>query len=116
MTATLDRVMAIVAEHSGIRADRLSAGSAIDQDVRIAGDDVSEVIEILSDEFGEQVRGWPWPRFANLSEPHLFIGFWLLWRLISWPIRGHLFDPSPYERLELGHIAKAIDAGHWLEP
>jgi Protein of unknown function (DUF1493) len=116
MPSTLDRVIEIVSEHSGIRRDRLSASSSLDQDVRISGDDVTELVEALAREFGEQVWQWPWQRFAELSEPHLFTGLLFFWRLLIWPIRRRIFDPSPYERLELGHIAKAIDAGHWLEP
>jgi hypothetical protein len=116
MSPTLDRVIQIVAEHSGIRDDRLSAFSAIDQDVRISGDDVTELVEALARDFGEQVCHWPWQRFAELNEPHIFTGLWFFWRLLTWPVRGRIFDPSPFERLELGHIAKVIDAGHWLEP
>ncbi len=116
MASTLDRVIEITAERTGVRRDRLSASSAIDQDIRIAGDDIDELAEALAAEFGEQVWQWPWARFANLNEPHLFTGFFFMWRLLTWLIRGRIFDPSPYERLELGHIAKVIDAGHWLEP
>lgn len=116
MSATLDRVIEIVAAQSGVRQDRLCASSAIDQDIRVSGDDVDELAETLATEFGVQVHSWPWHRFANLSEPHLFTGFWFIWRLLTWPMRGRVFDPSPYERLELGHIAKVIEAGHWLEP
>ena len=29
---------------------------------------------------------------------------------------GHVLDQSRYERIELGHIALCIDAGHWIEP
>lgn len=116
MSTTLDRVIEIVAEHSGIKRERLSYSSAIDQDVRISGDDVTELAEAFAKEFGEHVWEWPWQRFAELSEPHVFTGLLFFWRLLTWPIRGRVFDPSPYERLELGHIAKVIDAGHWLEP
>lgn len=113
---TLDRVIQIVSKHSGIKPEKLSATSAIDQDVRISGDDVTELAEALAREFGEQVWQWPWQRFAELSEPHLFTGVWFFWRLLTWPIRGRIFDPSPFERLELGHIAAMIDRGRWFEP
>lgn len=116
MSTTLDRVIALVADQTGVKAERLFGESAIDQDIGVSGDDVDELVRALGQKFGEQVYTWPWHRFANLSEPHLFTGLYFLWRLVSWPIRGRLFDPSPYERLELGHIAKVIDAGHWLEP
>jgi acyl-homoserine lactone acylase PvdQ len=114
--AVLDRVIVIAAEQSGIPAHRLTACSALDQDMRISGDDVTEFVAALAGEFGDGVWQWPWQRFANLSEPHLFTGFLFFWRLLTWPIRGRVFDPSPYERLELGHIAKVIENGHWAEP
>lgn len=116
MTATLERVREIAAKLSGIRLEKLSEHSAIDQDMKISGDDVTEFAEALANEFGDHVWQWPWQRFAELSEPHLFTGLWFFWRLLTWPVRGRVFDPSPFERLELGHIAKAIDAGHWIEP
>lgn len=116
MSAALERVIDIVSEHSGMRRERLSSKSAIDQDICISGDDVTELAEALAEEFGDDVWQWPWQRFAELSEPHLFTGLRFFWRLLTWPIRGRLFDPSPFERLELGHIAAVIDRGEWFEP
>lgn len=117
MSTTLDRVIEIVAERTGVGRDKLSASSAIDQDIRIAGGDVAELAEALAADFGDQVWQWPWQRFAILDEglpPFAF--FQMIWQLLTWPFRGSFEYPSPYERLELGHIAKVIDAGHWLEP
>ena len=113
---TLDRIIEIVSEHSGVPAARLSASSAIDQDVRISGDDVTELAETLAGEFGEHVWQWPWQRYAELSEPHALTGLWFIWRLLTWPVRGRMFDPSPFQRLELGHIAAAIERGQWFDP
>jgi len=117
MSTTLERVIEIVAEQCGIRQDRLSASSAIDQDVGISGGDVEDLVETLAAEFGDNVWQWPWHRFALLDEgvSPLF-PFQLVWQLLTWPMRGSFSYPSPYERLELGHIAKVIEAGHWLEP
>lgn len=112
----LDRVVEIVSEHGGIPIVKLTAKSAIDQDVRICGDDVVDLVESLANEFGEHVRQWPWQRYAELSEPHLLTGLFFIWRLLTWPIRGRVFDASPFERLELGHIAAVIDRGEWFEP
>ena len=112
----LSRVIAIAAYKSGISARRLAAGSAVYQDLRISGDDVEELAEALAKVFGEHIWKWPWQRFADLNEPHLFTVPIFIWRLITWPVRGRIFDPSPFERLELGHIAKCCEAGHWLEP
>lgn len=117
MSETLSRVITLVADHSGISPARLSGASAIDQDVRISGGDVHELAEALAKEFGLQVWQWPWQRFAELNEGCSPLVFpWLIWRLLTWPVRGHLFDPSPFERLELRHIAAVIDCGEWFEP
>lgn len=89
---------------------------AIDQDLRISGDDVTDFVERLANRFGPGVWEWPWQRFAELSEPSLLVVPVFLWRLLTWPIRGRLFDPSPFERLELGHIAECIDQGRWIAP
>ena len=116
MKSTLDRVIEIVAWHSGVPAAELSARSAIDQDVKITGDDIDELAEALAKEFDADAGRWPWQRFAELNEPSGFVGFHLIWRLLTWPFRGRLCDPSPFERLELGHIAAVIDRGEWFEP
>lgn len=107
----------IVSTQSGIRLEKLTANSAIDQDARISGDDVTELAEALAKEFGEHVWQWPWQRFALLDEglSPLF-PFMLVWQLVTWPFRGLFEYPSAHERLELGHIAAVIDRGEWFEP
>lgn len=117
MSATLDRVMDIVAAQCGVRRDRLTEASAIDQDIGMSGGDVEDLAEAFATEFGDQVWQWPWQRFALLDEGlSLLFPFLLIWQLLTWPVRGSFSYPSRYERLELGHIAKVIEAGHWLEP
>ncbi|MBS3928205.1 MAG: hypothetical protein KGZ65_07215 [Sphingomonadales bacterium] len=117
MTATLDRVIEITSRMTGVKAAKLNANSAIDQDIRIYGDDVTDLAEALAAEFGDQVWQWPWQRFAELNEGlSLLFPFMLVWQLLTWPVRGTFEYPSQFERLELGHIAKVIDAGQWLEP
>lgn len=117
MLDILSRVIAIVSETSGIPVSKLSAESAIDQDVRISGGDVTELAEALAKEFGEHVWQWPWQRYALLDEglsplfPFIFV-----WQLVSWPWRGSFSYPSPYKRLELGHIAAVIERGQWFDP
>lgn len=113
MPTTLDRVIDIVAAQSGVRRDRLTAASAIDQDIRISGGDVEDLAGALATESGDQV--WQWPTLLDEGVSPLF-PFQLVWQLLTWPVRGTFSYPSPYERLELGHIAKVIEAGHWLEP
>lgn len=116
MSDTLFRVIDIVAYHSGVPASKLTATSAIDQDVRISGEDIDELVGALAKEFGGDVWRWPWQRFAELSEPGAHMLPYFIWRLLTWSFRGRLFDPSSFERLDLGHIAAVIDRGEWFEP
>ncbi|TZG27482.1 hypothetical protein [Sphingomonas montanisoli] len=113
--ATLDRVIELAREQSGLR--RISSDMAIDQDIRMSGGDATDFAEALAAEFGEGVWRWPWQRFAELNEGlGIFVLLALLWYLLTWPIRGRFLPPSKFERLELGHIARVINAGHWIEP
>jgi len=115
MTETLGRVIQIAEHcsgHSGLRAE-----SAVHQDMKIWGGDVEEFAEALAKAFGEHVWQWPWQRFAGLNEGlPLLAPFSLIWQILTWPFRGSFSYPSRLERLELGHIARVIDAGHWIEP
>ena len=96
---------------------RLDEHSAIDHDIGISGHDVTELVEALAAEFGEQVWQWPWQRFAQLDEGlSLWFPVMLVWQLLTWPVRGSFEYPSPFERLELGHIAAVIEKGQWFEP
>ena len=97
--------------------EKLGPTTAIHQDLNIAGDDVFELAEALAEKFGEQVWQWPWQRFAALSEGfNPFAMLWIVWHLLTWPLRGRILYPSPFERLELGHIASVIDRGEWFDP
>ena len=48
MGETLDRVIEITSRQTGIAAAELNATSAIDQDIRISGDDVRELAELYA--------------------------------------------------------------------
>lgn len=117
MSVTLDRIIEIASEQSGIPKHKLFASSSVDQDIGMSGGDVEDFAEALATEFGEHVWQWPWQRFANLDEGlSLLFLFCLTWQLITWPFRGQFSYPSPHERLELGHIAAVIDRGKWFDP
>ena len=115
MAETLRRVIEIAEYCSGSK--RLGANSAVDQDMKIWGDDVTWFATELSKSFGEDLWQWPWQRFAGLNEGlPLTAPFILIWQLVTWPFRGSFSYPDTFERLELGHIARCLDAGHWIEP
>ncbi len=115
MGDTLARVIHIAEHCSG--CTNLGAESAIDQDMKIWGDDVTWFATELSKQFGDDVFQWPWQRFTGLDEGlPLLAPFMLMWQLATWPFRGSFNYPSPFERLELGHIVAVIDHGEWFEP
>jgi hypothetical protein len=117
MTSVLARIIDITSEQTGIPVEKLTAGSAIDQDLRISGGDVLELAAAFAAEFGENVLSWPWDRFAQLDEGlPLSFPFVLLKQLLTWPFRSSFEYPTPYERLELGHIAVVLERGQWFEP
>ena len=115
--STLDRVRRIVSKSTGRSVAKLTATTALDQDLRLVGDDIEDLAEDLAAEFGDYVFDWPWQRFGDLNEgTALQMPFLVIWRLLTWPWRKRLFDPSPYERRELGHVAAVLDRGEWFEP
>lgn len=117
MQATLERVIELASRQSGISIERLTGTSALDQDIGMYGDDVTDFAACLAAEFGEFVWQLPWQRFAVLSEGlGCLFPVGLLWQLVTWPFRGRFSYPSQLERLELGLIAAVIDNGAWFEP
>ena len=114
---TLFRVLDLAAALTGLGRESLSAAMAIDQDMGIAGDDVTDFAEALAGEDGEWVWSWPWHRFAQLDEGLSPLWpFMLVWQLVTWPVREQFSYASPYERLEPGHFALVIDKGESIEP
>ena len=111
----LDDVMSLASEQSGVK--NIVASMAIDQDLQMSGGDVEDFASALAAKYGEGVWQWPWHRFACLDEGlSLLFPFALTWQLLTWPFRGSFSYPSPYERLELQHIAKVLAQGHWSDP
>lgn len=107
--------MSLASAQSGIK--NIEPSMAIDQDLQMSGGDVEDFATALAAEYGEGVWQWPWHRFACLDEGlSLLFPFALIWQLLTWPFRGSFTGPSPYERLELRHIAKVLAQGHWTDP
>ena len=72
MRDTLSRVIQLASEESGIPISELSAGSAVDQDIRISGDDVTDFAETLANEFGEQGYDGPAPPAGDPPHRYFF--------------------------------------------
>lgn len=112
---SLSYVVWIAEEQHGIV--HATADMAIDQDLDIVGEDLTDFVEFLEVRFGEWVWTWPWQRFVQLDEGLSFLfPFMLVWQILTWPIRGRFSYPSQFERLELGHIALVLEKGEWVEP
>lgn len=102
--------------------EQVSSATAMAQDARIDGIDVWEFAKDLEKTFGEVVWTIPWGRFSDQRAS--FYGcsvawapFWLLWRLITWPVHGE-FVPPPNggkERLTADHLARVLSDGAWFE-
>lgn len=113
----LAAIRRLVSDVTGHPESELSARYALDQDLGMAGDDVTELADSLARKYGEWVWAWPWQRFVQLDEGlSLLFPFMLIWQLVSWPFRGSFGYPDAYERLELGHIAKVVANGEWIDP
>jgi len=112
---TLSKIIALAKEVSG--QESISADTAVHQDLTIAGGDVGDFVELIAEQYGDDVYDWPWDRFAIMTEGlSVFFLPALIWQLVTWPFRGAFGYPDDIERLTMGHIAKVIDAGHWMEP
>lgn len=115
MENAIARVIRIAENCSGCTS--LGKASAVDQDMKIWGDDMVWFSSELAQAFGYQVRQWPWTRFASLDQgPSLLAPFKLIWKLVTWSIRGSFGYHYSLERLELGRIAAIIDNGEWFGP
>ncbi len=112
---TLSTVVSIAKHVSGLKS--IDGQAAVDQDLQIAGDDVAEFVDLLAEKYGQDIYSWPWKRFVILGEglSILFLPV-LVWQLLSWPFRGSFGYPNNLERLALIHIARCLEAGHWIEP
>lgn len=96
--------------------------SALTQDLGITGLDVDDFALKLAERYGEWVADWPWHRYTDLNEGTdvrgclllPFLPLMLLYRVL----RRRVLFPQDGElgRLELGHIAKVLEAGEWVDP
>ena len=128
----LGRLIAITEAFQGKASDgeglgtKCTASTAICQDAMIFGVDVEDYVAELEEEFGAIVWDIPWLHYTDQTSSFRgcsagLFPFYLLARLARWPFFGGDIipkaDPGNFpKRLELGHIAKVIDAGHWIEP
>ena len=126
---TLARVISVTEQHVNARYSEgsvFTAETAVCQDAYISGIDVDDFVGELETHFGKVVWDVPWGRYTDQAGSFRGCGvivfpFWLLWRLKSKLLGGDpvffLRHPTDFSnRLTLGHLAKVIDAGHWIEP
>ena len=106
----LNKVILIASKHSGISADQLSAGSSINFDLQIDGDDIEDMIAELNREFDLNFEGFDYSRYFNSeSEINLFTSLF-----------GKLFGRVKYRSkhnydFKLGDFVRWISEGYWKE-
>ena len=90
--------------------------SAVDQDLKIIGDDSDDFVLQIVGRYGDWVRYWPWERFLCFNEGvSIMAPLAALWDLLRLPWGDTAVPRKPnLERLELGHIAKVLEHGEWL--
>ncbi len=127
--ASLSPTEALVAQAmaaGGKRVDlaTITRDTAMSQDAGIDGIDVWEFVAALGEEHRHIWYRVPWQRFSDQRASFygwsiIMFPFWLLWRLVTWPL--HREWPIPPlrqadERLTVGHLAAVLDRGDWFEP
>ncbi len=100
---TRDEVMIEIRKamsRNGMRRDfgEITSATAMSQDAGIDGIDVYHFAKDLENTFGEGVRAVPWGRFSDQRASFygcsvVFAPFWLLWRLVTWPIHREFIPP-----------------------
>lgn len=110
---------------SGKRVDlaTIKRDTAMSQDAGIDGTDVWDFVVALGKEHEHIWYKVPWDRFSDQRASFygcniIVFPFWLLWRLLTWPL--HWDWPIPPlrpadERLTVGHLAAELDRGEWFE-
>lgn len=116
MSDTLAFVIALAGRVSGLPVERIGSNASLWHDLRISGDDLEDFASAIAERFGRHVFGWPWQRFTDLNEPSLLTIADLFWRWSVALVRREWPRPTPRERLEMAHIARVLDTGHWVEP
>ncbi|KWV93192.1 hypothetical protein [Erythrobacter sp. YT30] len=109
-------VLWLAREEFGYKHATLS--SAVDQDLTVTGDDGDDFVLQIVDRYGEWVREWPWERFICFNEGvSMLAPYAALWNFLRLPWSDTAFPQKPeLERLELGHIAKVLERGEWIDP
>ena len=92
--------------------------SALDQDLKIIGDDVDDFAEALAERYGEWVADWPWERFVCLDEGvPILAPMAAIWDFLRLPWGDTAFPRKPeLERLTLAHVANVLERGEWIDP
>ncbi|WP_247271349.1 hypothetical protein [Qipengyuania sp. S6317L1] len=114
--STEDFVLWVAREDFGIRDATLD--SALDQDLKIIGDDVDDFAEVLAERYGEWVADWPWERFVCLDEGVLILApMAAIWDFLRLPWGDTAIPRKPeLERLTLAHVANVLERGEWIDP
>jgi hypothetical protein len=61
----LDKVKAVASDISGVDKDKLSMSTSINNDLKIDGDDIEDLIRLLDKEFHLNYEGFDFSRYFN---------------------------------------------------
>ena len=95
--------------------------STLDDELCLTGAELREFVDAIASGYGNWVRDWPWDRFGDFK-PKIVPTKWLTYPIVGffvalWMLRrSKAASRDRIEELELGHIAKVLEAGEWIEP
>ena len=84
----------------------ITRSAAIYHDLRIAGDDVSELFDMITARFGTSFEGLYWPTYFP-NETQIGPVWWLAERL------GH--HETKWRHVTVGHLLAVIARGSWFD-
>lgn len=106
-----ERVADFVSREAGVRRDRLTTETRLEDDLGVTGDDAVDLVAAFAAEFGVALDGFVLGRHfggERAATP------WSLARgLIVWAATGQRGAPSP-EPVTLGQLATSAAAGRWI--
>ena len=104
-----DPLLEVISEMTGVKPHKLSDDRSLLHDFGVAGDDGAELLEAIGQRFNLDVSQVDPDRYFG---PEAALNpIYALWCLI----RGQRLD-ADIVRLQISHLRRSIDAGHWIEP
>ena len=123
--ADIRAAVTIAMSEHGAQLDvaEITDATAMAQDAKIDGIDVYDFGWELKNRFGSVVDTIPWEQFSDQRSSFygcavFAVPFWLLWRVLMWPMNREIFPRrgNASERLTVGHLTDVFERGAWFDP